>query len=117
MLFFSEAYAQATTATGAPAVNPILQFVPFILIFGVFYFFVIRPQQKRVKIEQDMIGKLKKGDEIYTKSGMIGTIHNMGDKVVTLEVSEGTRLKFLRSQIGGLAKPIIEGKAQEAMTT
>lgn len=113
MLFVSDAFAQAAAPTGS-APSAWMQFVPFVLIFGVFYFFVIRPQQKRFKLEQEMLGKLKKGDEIYTKSGLIGTIHGMTDKVVTLEVAEGTRLKVLRSQIAGPARPLLEGKGQEA---
>lgn len=102
---FSNAMAQEAAAS---AQNPIMSFVPFIVIFAIFYFLVIRPQKGKVEEEQKMLQALAKGDEIYTKSGIIGTIHGMTDKIVTLEVENGVKIKFLRTQIGGLAKTIFE---------
>ena len=107
-LIFSTAIAQEAAANPAAAQNPIMSFVPFILIFGIFYFLVIRPQKGKIEQEQKMLESLSKGDEIYTKAGIIGTIHGMTDKVVTLEVENGVKFKILRSQIGGLAKTIFE---------
>ncbi len=94
----------------APAQNPMFQFLPLVLVFIVFYFLMIRPQQKKMKEEQEMINKLQKGDEIYTKSGMIGVIHGLTDKVATLDMGDGVKIKVVRSQIGGLAKSILEVK-------
>lgn len=103
-LFFATAYAQ--DAASAP--NPIMQFAPFIFIFLIFYFLMIKPQKKRLEQEQAMIASLNKGDEIYTKSGIIGTIVGMTEKIVTLEVSEGVKMKVLRAQVGGPAQKLFE---------
>ncbi|MBT3585509.1 MAG: preprotein translocase subunit YajC [Halobacteriovoraceae bacterium] len=105
-LIFSPAMAQATDAAGQP--NPIMSFAPFIIIFFIFYFLMIKPQKKKLQEEQAMMSALGKGDEIYTKSGLLGTVHGITEKVITLEVSEGVKLKVLRSQIGGMAKKIFE---------
>jgi preprotein translocase subunit YajC len=69
---------------------------------------MIRPQKKRLDEENAMLAALGKGDEIYTKAGILGTVVGMTDKVITLEVAEGVKFKVLRSQIGGLAKKIFE---------
>ena len=93
--------------------NPITSFAPFVIIFLIFYFLMIRPQKKKLQEEQSMLSALGKGDEIYTKSGLIGTITGMTDKVVTLEVADGVKLKVLRAHIGGLAKKIFEKKEEK----
>lgn len=72
------------------------------LMFVVFYFMLIRPQQKRAKEHQSMLGGLKKGDRIVTTGGLIGRISGMTDRLVTLEVAEKVRVQVLRSQIQGL---------------
>ena len=88
--------------------NPIASFAPFIAIAFIFYFLVIKPQKKQLEDEKSMLGELSKGDEIYTKAGILGTIVGMNEKVVTLEVNENTKLKILRSQIGGLSSKLFE---------
>ena len=65
-------------------------------------------QKRKLQEEQALLSSLSKGDEIFTKSGIIGTISGITDKIVTLEVSEGVKLKILRGQIGGNAKKIFE---------
>lgn len=98
--------AHAQTAPAAQP-NPLMSLVPFVLIFVVFYFLMIKPQKKRMEEEQKMVAALQKGDEVVTKSGIIGTISGLNDKVVTLELEKGAQIKMLRSQIGGLAKTIL----------
>ncbi|OFZ52031.1 MAG: preprotein translocase subunit YajC [Bdellovibrionales bacterium RIFOXYB1_FULL_37_110] len=110
-LFVSNVFAQASTQN-ANQPNPIISFLPFILIFVIFYFLMIRPQKKKMQEESSMINALSKGDEIYTKSGIIGTIYGLTDKIVTLEVSEGVKLKVLKNQIGGSAKKLFEKKEE-----
>ncbi len=107
-LVSTNVFAQAQ----APAQSPLQSLLPIVLIFVVFYFLMLRPQQKKLKEEQEMLTKLQKGDEIYTKSGFIGTIHGINDKVVTLENEYGVKFKVFRSQIGGLAKSILEAKEE-----
>ncbi len=107
----SSASAQeAATATGAAQPNALMSMAPFVLIFVVFYFLMIRPQQKKLKKEQDDVNSLKKGDEIYTKSGLMGTIVGLTDKLMTLEVAEGVKIKVLRQSLGGDAKAMLEEK-------
>lgn len=110
-LFISNAFAQEAGA--AAAKQPMfMQFLPMILIVVVFYFLMLRPQKKQLEEEAKMIGALNKGDEIYTKSGLIGTITGLTEKVVTLEVSEGVKLKILKSQIAGLASKLFEKESK-----
>jgi len=108
-LLITSAHAQAAAA-GAEAQNPIMQFLPIIMVFFVFYFLMIRPQKKKMADEQKFVQELTKGDDIYTKSGLLGKIHGLTDTIVTLELEDGTRVKFLRSQIGGNAKTLFEKK-------
>lgn len=105
-LFFSTAHAQDAAAQP----NAFMQFAPLIVIFFIFYFLMIRPQKKRLEEEKKMMDALTKGDEIFTKSGMIGTITGLTEKIITLEVSEGVKIKVLRSQVGGPAKTLFEKK-------
>jgi preprotein translocase subunit YajC len=110
LMFSSQAFAQVAgaPAAAAPAQNPLMQFLPLVVVFVIFYFLMIRPQKKKYDQEQALLKELAKGDEIYTKSGLIGTIYGMTDTVVTLEVSEGVRFKVLKSQIAGLYKSLTE---------
>ena len=94
----SSAHAQTAGAPGQPAW---MSFVPFVLIFLVMYFLMIRPQKKRMEEEQSFINKLNHGDEVYTKSGILGKVTGIAEKVVTLELEGGTRMKVLKSHIGG----------------
>ncbi len=91
-------------AEGPQGPGMMATFFPFILIMGVMFLFVIRPQQKKVKEQQEMLNSLKHGDEILTSSGILGTITGITDKVVTLEVAENVRLKMLKSQISQVIK-------------
>lgn len=106
LLQSTNAHAQAAAA--ATPQNSLVQFLPLVVVFGIFYFLMIRPQKKKFEEEQELINKLAKGDEIYTKAGFIGTIHGINDKIVDLEVADGVRIKMLKSQVAGLAKSILE---------
>ncbi len=113
-IFVTSVEAQATTtaSAGTPQQpNPLVSMVPFFLIFIIFYFFLIRPQKKKMQEEQKLLEALKKGDEIFTKSGMLGTIWALNDKVVTLEVADGVKVKILRGHIGGLSQKVLETTA------
>ena len=83
----------------------IAQFIPLILIFVIFYFFLIRPQQKRVKDHKAMVASLKRGDEIITSGGIIGTIDRvMEDDRIEVTIGEGTKVQIIRSTITSLLK-------------
>ena len=83
----------------------IVQFIPLILIFVIFYFFLIRPQQKRVKDHKAMVASLKRGDEIITSGGIIGTIDRvMEDDRIEVIIGENTKVQIIRSTITSLLK-------------
>ena len=78
----------------------ISQFIPLILIFIIFYFFLIRPQQKRVKDHKTMVDGLKRGDEVITSGGIIGTVERvMEDDRIEVLISENTKVQIIRSTI------------------
>ena len=83
----------------------IAQFIPLILIFVIFYFFLIRPQQKRVKDHKAMVASLKRGDEIITSGGIIGTIDRvMEDDRIEVIIGENIKVQIIKSTITSLLK-------------
>ena len=81
----------------------ITQFIPLILIFVIFYFFLIRPQQKRVKDHKAMVESLKRGDEIITSGGIIGTVERvMEDDRIEVNLSDNVKVQVIRSTITSL---------------
>jgi preprotein translocase subunit YajC len=78
----------------------ITQFIPLILIFVIFYFFLIRPQQKRVKDHKFMVDSLKRGDEVITSGGIIGTVDRvMEDDRIEVVIGENVKVQIIRSTI------------------
>ena len=76
------------------------QFIPLILIFVIFYFFLIRPQQKKVKDHKSMVAALKRGDEIVTSGGIVGKIERvLGDDKVDIIISENVTVQVVQSTI------------------
>ena len=101
-MFESIAYA-AEAVEGTPHVNPLVQFMPIILMFVIFYFLLIRPQQKKQKELQSMIAGIKKGDKVVTTGGVLGTVSSIQDDYVVLTVGDSdTKLEVLKSAIAGL---------------
>ena len=81
----------------------IAQFVPLILIFVIFYFFLIRPQQKKVKDHKSMVAALKRGDEVITSGGIVGIIERLHeDDKIDLSISENVTVKVVKSTIQNL---------------
>ena len=95
----SPAYAQAA---GAPAGAAFPQILILVVFVAIFYFMLIRPQQKRQKDLQAMLAKLASGDEVVTSGGILGRITEVGDSFVTLEVADGVRIRVQRGQISQL---------------
>jgi preprotein translocase subunit YajC len=107
MLLEGIAWAQAAAASG-PAPTTFDQIVtnpavPIALIFGVMYFLFIRPQTKKANDHQKMLSALKRNDEVVTTGGLIGRVAELGDKLVTLEIAQGVRVRVERSQIASLS--------------
>ena len=93
----------APGAPSAPGTGAML--VPFIAMFGIMYLFMIRPQQKKMKEQQNMLTALKEGDEVLTASGILGTVKNITDRMVTLEVDQNVNLRVLKTQVSAVLKP------------
>ena len=100
MLMESVAWAQGTGGGGAGSgPGGLLSFVPFVLIFVIFYFLLIRPQQKKQKEQKTLLDALKKGDKVVTTSGIWGTITNLGKETVTLQIADNTKVKMQRENV------------------
>jgi preprotein translocase subunit YajC len=95
----SSALAQAA---GGAQPNPIMQMLPLILIFVVFYFLLIRPQAKRAKEHKAMVAALAVGDEIVTSGGILGKVTEAGEQFLTVEVAEGVRVKVQRHTVSSV---------------
>jgi len=91
------AYAQGGATP--PAGSGLASFIPLILIFVVFYFLLIRPQQKKAKEHQQFLSALKKGDDVVTSGGIHGRITGLNDVIVTMEIADGVRIKVNRASI------------------
>ncbi len=96
-MFVTPAYAQA--AGGAGGAGAIAQFIPLILIFVIMYFLILRPQQKRMKEQRNMIAELKRGDQVVTQGGIIGKITDVKDDEVTVEIAQGVKIRVVRATI------------------
>lgn len=79
-------------------------FVPIILMFVIFYFLLIRPQQKKAKAHQEMINNLKKGDRVVTSGGIHGTVTSLDESSATVEIADKVRVKVTRGSIAGVSK-------------
>lgn len=114
-MFVSPAYAQA--AGGGPGGFDLFSLLPLILIFVVFWFLLIRPQQKKMKQHREMIAAVRRGDRVLTAGGIFGTVTKvLGETELQVEIAEGVRVKVARSTISEvLAKtePAKGGAAEE----
>lgn len=99
-MFDNIAYAMGQGGSAGGEAAPFyVQFAPFILIFVIFYFLLIRPQQKKAKEHKDMITNIKKGDRIITSGGIYARVTGMDDTTLTAEISEKVRVKLVRSSV------------------
>lgn len=96
-MFVSPAYAQGATGGGFGGIEPL---IPLVLIFVVFYFLLIRPQQKKAKAHREMLASLKRGDRIVTAGGIIGTIARVPSETeLTVEIAENVRVRLARGMV------------------
>ncbi|MEH7829211.1 preprotein translocase subunit YajC [Gemmobacter denitrificans] len=97
-MFATPAFAQA--AGGAGAAGAFAQFVPLILIFGIMYFLLIRPQQKKMKEHRAMVDQLRRGDQVLTQGGIIGKVTKVHeDGILEIEIAQGVVVKSPRQTI------------------
>lgn len=98
-LLISDAWAQAAE----PAVGGgLMQFLPLVAIVVIFYFLLIRPQQKRAKEQRAMVEALGKGDEVVTNGGMLGRITDVGDTFITVEIADGVQIKTQKHAVAAV---------------
>ena len=110
-MLISPAYAQAA---GAPGAFDLMSLLPLVLIFVVFYFLLIRPQQKKMKAHREMLNALRRGDKVVTNGGIVGTITKvLNNDELQVEIAEGVRVKVMR---GMIASVVARGDADDAET-
>ncbi|PWC32414.1 preprotein translocase subunit YajC [Azospirillum sp. TSO35-2] len=98
-MFVSTAYAQTAAPAGGGS-DMLVQFLPLVLIFVVFYFLLIRPQQKKMKEHKTMLSAIRRGDRVVTGGGIIGIVTKVGaDDEITVEIAENVRVRCLRSTV------------------
>jgi len=101
---FNWAHAAAQGAAGAPEASPMWSFVvPMIFMVAIFYFLLIRPQQKKAKEHKALLDNLKRGDRVMTSGGLIGTIVNIDEGMVVIEVADKVKVEVGRPYIAGFA--------------
>ncbi|MDE3123651.1 MAG: preprotein translocase subunit YajC [Paracoccaceae bacterium] len=97
-MFVTPAFAQA--AGGSATISTFSSFVPLILIFGIMYFIMIRPQQKKLKDHKAMIDALRRGDQIVTAGGIVGKVSKVKeDGEVEVEIADGVKVRVVKSTI------------------
>ncbi len=97
-MFVTPAFAQAAAPGGGGGL--IVQLLPFILIFAIIYFLILRPQQKRAKAHREMVSALRRGDSVVTSGGLIGKVVKvLDDNEISVEVAEGVKVRLLRSSV------------------
>jgi len=111
---FDIAYAMGQGgAAGGQGQGGFGAFVPLILMFVIFYFLLIRPQQKKSKEHKSMIESLKKGDRIITSGGLHGRITGISDNTLTVEIADKVRVKVNRGNVSGLMQATTQAAAQK----
>ncbi|MFP4168523.1 MAG: preprotein translocase subunit YajC [Desulfonatronovibrionaceae bacterium] len=104
-MFFNNLAHAMGQAEGQGQGNAFSAFIPLILMFAIFYFLLIRPQQKKAKNHRIMLQNLKKGDRVLTNGGLYGRIVDMDGDVLTLSVSDNHKVRINRGYVAGLADP------------
>lgn len=98
---------------GQPAPNPLVQFIPFILIIVIIYFMMIRPQKKRQQEHEKMVSGLAKGDKVITVGGLHGTVQTTKEKTIIVKIADNVKVEIERSAVSTV---VPSGKAEETGT-
>ena len=104
---------QSGGAEGGAGGNPIMTFLPFAAIIGIFYFLIIRPQNKKRKETEKMLGALKKGDRVVTIGGIHGTVQSVKETTVIIKVDDNVKLEILRSAVSNVQSAVKEEKEEK----
>jgi preprotein translocase subunit YajC len=98
----SVAYAMGQTGGQAGQAGGLAGFLPIIILFAIFYFLLIRPQQKKAKEHREMIANLQKGARILTSGGIYGTIQSLDETTIGLEIAEKVKIKISRASVAAV---------------
>ncbi|TPG13045.1 preprotein translocase subunit YajC [Sphingomonas oligophenolica] len=105
-MFISPAYAQsAGTAATTGGLASLISFAPLLLIFVVFYFLMIRPQQQRLKAQQASIAAVRKGDSVVTAGGVVGKVTKVEELYVEVEIAANTRVRVVKATLSDITSP------------
>ena len=97
-MFVTPAFAQGSSPFGGD--NMLIQLLPFVLIFVIMYFLILRPQQKRVKQHQEMVKNLRRGDNVVTSGGLVGKVTKVvDDDQIEIEIADGVRVRQMKSMV------------------
>ena len=94
--------AEGSAVSAAAPKSGIMNFMPLIVIFAIFYFLLIRPQQKKAKEHQQLLNNLNRGDKVVTSGGLYGTINALRGKVVEVKIADNVKVQVLRSAISSV---------------
>src|SRR5689334_21647182 len=110
-MFITPAFAQAASPLGGDG-NMLMQLLPFLLIFVIMYFLILRPQQKRMKAHQEMVKNVRRGDTVVTSGGMVGKVTKViDDDQIEVEIADGVRIRQVRgivSDVRAKGEPVKE---------
>lgn len=104
-MFISTAFAQTTGATTPGGASFLVQVLPLVMIFAVFYFLLIRPQQRKMKEQRALIDAVKKGDQVITAGGMVGKVVRVDEGYVDIEIAQGVKVKVVKSTLSDVVQP------------
>lgn len=113
MISIAYAMGQSGGGVGDAGAGGFAPFIPMILIFVVFYFLLIRPQQKKAKAHQETINNLKKGDRVITNGGIYGVVTGLDEGTATIEIADKVRVKVTRGSIATLAQESSGAQSRE----
>ena len=95
-------FALSGAGEGGGGMGMLTSFIPILLIFVIFYFLLIRPQQKKQRDHQNMLGELRKGDKIVTNGGMYGVVQDVKEHVVVLKIAENVKIEVVKNAVAAV---------------
>ena len=99
-MFITEAFAQTAAPGGAGGADILMSVLPFLLIFVVMYFLIIRPQRAAMKRRDELLKNIRRGDQVVTGGGIVGKVTKVGENYVSVEIAEGTEVVVQKPSIG-----------------
>ena len=111
------AYAMGQGGAAGEGAAGFSSFIPIILMFVIFYFLLIRPQQKKAKDHREMIGRIKKGDRIITSGGLHGRITAVSENTITVEIADKVRVKIARGNVAQVIMPVSQSQGPKNSKT